>query len=151
MKFLPRIHSQHISTQTKSHPLTGPSLETFRLTAKLSNPTPWISPLTPLWSNPEFLSSEWPYRDVLATHFFRSGTLLLLEDLNIKLAPQHIPSWTYMQIKHFLTRRENAYLWKKPLTALETLCIKKTRQRHHISGIYSCLFWRIFSLDKCII
>lgn len=44
-----------------------------------------------------------------------------------------------MQIKHFLTKRENAYLWKKPITALETLCIKK-----HLKDTSSQIFTPVF-------
>lgn len=98
-------------------PLIGPTLEVFHTSTKVLNPTPWLSLQTPLCSNPDFPPGTnnnfpgqiWPHRDILATHLFHRGVFLKLDYLNTKLAPNHIPMWTYMQIRHFLSRPETSH------------------------------------------
>lgn len=132
----PWMHPKHISSDAKLHPLIGPTLDVFHISIKVSNPTPYLSPLTPLRSNTDFppgtndnfLSQIWPHRDVLATHLFHRGAFLSLDDLNAKLAPNRIPMWTYMQIRHYLSRPETAHHWMKHSSTLEVLCTKKQKE-----------------------
>lgn len=148
MRSLPWIHPNHLSNMTKSHPLIGSTLEVFWSITQLSNPMSWLSPLTPLHANTDFvpgieesfLSTIWPHKDVLDSHILRRGYLIYLKALNNELAPYSISQWTYMQIKHFLTRQET-FMDEAP-QSLRNPMLQKNPQRHLI------LFYTHHSLGK---
>lgn len=74
LRFLPRIHPKLLLSQTKNHHLIGTTLSKYQNASISTNPTPWLSPVTPLCENPEFLPGTngnfltlfWPHRDILA-------------------------------------------------------------------------------------
>lgn len=47
--------------------------------------------------------------------------------------------WTYRQIRHFLTSHAHHTNWTRQLTPFESLCHRKTPQRHLISLLYTLL------------
>lgn len=151
VRSLPWIHPKHHPIAAKSHPLIGPTLEIFRNTFKANNPSPWLGPLTPLRNNPDFppeteqnfLATIWPHKDILTKHFFKRGSLLSRDELNKEINPHTITKWNYMQIKHFLTRRESAQSWTRTPTTQEELCSKITPQRHISSPPYTTLYLRV--------
>lgn len=159
VRSLPWIHPKHHPTAIKAHPLIDPTLEIFHNISKTKNPSPWLGPLTPLRDNPDippeleqnFLSKMWPHKDILTKHFFKRGTLLSRDEIDKDLKSYLIPHWKYMQIRHYLTRRESALKWTRTPMTLENLCTKKSPQRHHISILYTSLFEDItyFSSISC--
>lgn len=58
LRSLPWIHPRCVSSQTKLHPLTGPTLAVAHTSTKTTNPTPWLSLLTQLRANPDFPPSK---------------------------------------------------------------------------------------------
>lgn len=148
INYLPWIRPAHHSKNIKTHPLIGPTLEIFFNTYKKNNPVPWMSPLTPLRNNPDFvpgleknvLTNSWPHGEILVKHFFKNGKLLSRDEINRDSDPPQISQWNYIQIRHYLTSNETTQHWTRPLTTLEDLCTRTTPQRHIISFLYNSLF-----------
>ena len=114
LKYLPWINPKYHSKSIKTHPIIGPTLEIFRYTFKSINPSPWLGPLTPLLNNPDFPpgleksfpTHKWPHSNVLSKHFFKNDRFLSREDLLKNIKPCNLSHWNYIQIKHFLTKRD---------------------------------------------
>lgn len=107
---MPCILSNKVSPFNRSHTNSFPKFDQNNKFHSLAEPAYAITckPGHLPGTNNNFLTQIWPHRDVLATHLFNKGTLLTIEDLNAKLTPNHISHWTYIQMKHFLSRKETA-------------------------------------------
>lgn len=66
---LPWMHPKYISSHTKLHPLTGPTLEVFHISTKVSNPTPWLG------RYPHYVLNQILLQAQMTTSLVRSGPL----------------------------------------------------------------------------
>lgn len=135
---------QHLSKEATTQPLMGHALEAYRKTQSVGSTSPNSGPLTPLCLNraflpvmaATFLSSVWPHKEVLASHFYKQGKLLSLEALNASLELHALLVCACAQKQHFLMSHGTSNTWSRPINTLNTLCSRK----HLISALYSSLF-----------
>lgn len=141
------LRPRHRPTESLTHPLIHPPLVAFTWAAKSTTLSSVPGPLATLRGNPDFppgnigpyLSREWPYRDMRMQHFFSKGTPCSYDHLVDMSLTKSFPFWTYRQIQNFLFTQPTPSTWTRQLTPFESLCKRKTPQRHLISFIYTLL------------
>lgn len=126
-----------------THPLNHPSLLAISKAIRGGILASILGPLTTLRGNPDFRPGETdnflPFEDVLAQQFYSDGKPIPLDKLRTTTKMALFPFWTYRQIRHFLETQAHQTCWTRPLTTFESLCHRRSPQRHLISLIYTRL------------
>lgn len=136
LSHIPWINAQATPKEYSTHPLTGPTLTSFRHTYHTLKMTTSPGPMTPLTGNPDFppdlpdndrhlTSSEHKLR---ARHFFHNGSVLAFHDLPTRLPDSTIPFFTFLQIRHFLHSIHPVSQWCRDLHPFEALCSNSSPQ-----------------------
>lgn len=117
LSHLPWIDFKSIPKANSTHPLTGPSLLTFKAACNTLELNPSPGPTTPLDQNSDFrpgfsegnLSHPHSEPPLRAQQFFHNNDLITYATLSSRLLEQNIPFYKFLQIIHFLNSA-------KPLT-----------------------------------
>lgn len=86
------------------------------------------------------LQASKTYAQIQAKRFFRRGKFLRIQDLAALSNTKSFPSWSYMQLKHFLDVPSKILKFTNPPTIFESLCSSSSPQSHVISALYASMF-----------
>lgn len=147
LHLLPWLPQKSWPQSLRSHPLILPSLLAFSKAIRGGTLTSIPGPLTTLRGSPDFppgdsdnfLQQDWPFEDMLALQFYSDGKPTPLDKLRTTTKRASFPFWTYRQIQHFLETQAHQSCWLRPLMPFESLCHRRSPQRHLISFIYNLL------------
>lgn len=131
----------------KSHPLIRPTIQCLGESVKLTSISSIPGPMTLIKNNAAFPpESDIGFLRTLAAdphprayQFFTQGVLCTKSELTSKEPDLPLPTWSYLQARHFLDDPRTREIYDHNLTAFEKLCISSPPQKHLMSNIYSIL------------
>lgn len=131
-----------------NHPLIGPTLQAFQAACKKLNIYSSPGLLTPINRNPEFppglsnFATFYPDSNVSihAEDVFEEGNIITHGALTSQIPGRPIPSYSYLQVRHFLLSYKPLSIWCRDQTPFESLRRRSKPQRHMKSDLYTLMF-----------
>lgn len=156
LSITPWINTKDISPTATSHPLIGPTLQSFHNTSSAHKIAYVSGPLYPVLHNQNFptglpnqqLFNSISNKTMRIANFLQNGKIIPYETLRTLPATANITFWEYIQLRHFIIRTLQKLDKPFSLKPFEKFCLDHRPQTHLISNIYSLMWENINPNDS---